>query len=206
MSTTSLRSLWVRFSSPALYELSDEDLMSLTAKDDQKSFCVLYDRYKARIFNYMTWNTGSKARGEELMQDVFLKVYLKRKDYRPQAFKGWLYTIARNTLIDWSRKKTELLFEDHEIDERQVVSDIEPIDEALIIRQQNKELLEAIDELSPRLKEALILWLSEEWSTEEMSQILQCSNQAVKNLIHRAKRELLDFFDEPSNKTGRRKR
>jgi RNA polymerase sigma factor (sigma-70 family) len=206
LSTTSLRSLWVKFSNPGLFELSDEELMTKTAEDDQKSFCVLYERYKERIFQYLVWNTGSKARSEELMQDVFLKIYLNRRQYRPQSFKGWIYTIARNILIDWSRKKTERLFENEESYEKYAVEDLLEVDEALILRQNKKELLEAIEDLSPRLKEAITLWMTEEWSTEEMAEILQCSAQAVKNLIHRAKRELVEYFDEPTPASSRRRR
>jgi RNA polymerase sigma factor (sigma-70 family) len=193
----------VKFSNPALYELTDEELMIKTGQDDQKSFCVLYDRYKLKIYQFLAWNTGSKARAEELMQDVFLKIYLNRKQYRPQSFRAWIYTIARNILIDWSRKKKEYQFEDDQGYEKHTSDDLLEVQEVLILQQEKRELYEAIDELSPRLKEALTLWMTEDWSTEEMAEILHCSNQAVKNLIHRAKRELYEYFEEPSSQSPR---
>ncbi len=194
LSSVSLRSLWVRFSSPALYELTDEQLMMNLKDDDQKSFCVLYDRYKAPLNQWISWMTGRKAVAEELTQDVFLKVYQQRNHYRPQSFKSWIYTIARNQARDYLRKKQEWLVEDERSLEVNPVNDIDDIAHELILRQEEAQLRAGIDELSPRVREAFTLWLADEWSFDEIGVMLECSGQAAKNLVHRAKRDLKEWF------------
>lgn len=192
MSSESLRSLWVRFSSPALFDLSDEELMmNVRRDDDQKSYCVLYDRYKQRLFQWFVWNSSSKSLSEEFVQDVFFKVYAERKGFQPQSFRAWLYTIARNRLRDHFRRPYHL---DEEVAGSWSQDELTSEEERLILRQQKKDLHEAMEELPARQREALTLWLAEEWSYEQMGELLQCSNQAAKNLVHRARRELVELF------------
>jgi RNA polymerase sigma-70 factor, ECF subfamily len=193
----SLRSLWVRFSSPGLYELSDEELMlQVRDREDQKAFCVLYDRYKVNLFQWFYWNTNARALAEDLTQEVFLKAYNHRRSYSPKSFRGWLYTIARHQLIDHFKKKKEVLVDD--LDQRlsSGFEELDDVEQQLILKQTKQELLEAIEELSPRVREALTLWLAEEWSYEQMADMLDCSVQAVKNLVHRGRKDLVAWFQE----------
>lgn len=187
----------MRFSSPALYDLNDEELMvNVRDEDDQKSFCVLFDRYKGRIYQWLYWNCGARAVAEELTQEIFLKVYHARRGYRPQSFRAWIYTIARNQLKDHWKKRGEVLVDD--IDQRPVsgFAELMSEEESLILKQEREEIQTAIEELPERQREAITLWLSEDWSYEQMAVMMDCSEQAVKNLIHRAKRELVDWFKE----------
>ena len=81
--------------------LSDETLMARYARGDAGAFNALYRRHELRIWRYIERNVGSRATAEELMQEVWFAVARDAERYRPTArFTTWLFTIARNRLID----------------------------------------------------------------------------------------------------------
>jgi len=87
---------------------SDEDLMLRYARDDLEAFHSLYSRHRAGLYRYILRQTGPGS-AEELFQDVWTRVIQSRRRYRPSAgFRTWLYTLARNRLIDHWRTQARL--------------------------------------------------------------------------------------------------
>ena len=73
---------------------------------DPEAFDELYRRYARPLINYFYKMCYDRAFAEDLMQDTFLKLIRSRKRYRPEAtFKTFLYTVARNLMIDRSRSR-----------------------------------------------------------------------------------------------------
>ncbi len=86
---------------------TDETLMVLFSKGDQRAFAALYHRHKNPLYRYFVRQLGAAnhARAEELYQDVWYRVVDKRENYQPTAkFTTWLYHIAHNLVIDEHRK------------------------------------------------------------------------------------------------------
>ena len=72
-------------------------LMLRVQRDEPGAFEELIDLYWARVFGRFFRQLGDRQEAEDLVQDVFLRLYRNRKRYRPQAkFATWLYHIARN--------------------------------------------------------------------------------------------------------------
>jgi RNA polymerase sigma-70 factor, ECF subfamily len=87
---------------------SDEDLMLRYARDDLEAFHSLYNRHRASLYRYILRQTGPGI-AEELFQDVWARMIQSRRRYRPSAgFRTWLYTLARNRLIDHWRAQGRL--------------------------------------------------------------------------------------------------
>jgi len=87
---------------------SDEDLMLRYARGDLEAFHSLYNRNRASLYRYFLRQTGPGT-AEELFQDVWARVIQSRRRYRPSAgFRTWLYTLARNRLIDHWRAQGRL--------------------------------------------------------------------------------------------------
>ncbi len=80
-------------------DLSDERLMELTVRGDERAFTVLYDRYQRKLLSYfhrMLWNDWERA--EDFLQDLFTKIAQKLDSYNPERpFRTWPYSVARTT-------------------------------------------------------------------------------------------------------------
>ncbi len=84
---------------------SDEDCMLRYADGDLAAFRVLYERHRGGLYRYFLRQSPRDV-AEELFQDVWARVIQARRRYRPDAtFQTWLYTLARNRLIDYWRRQ-----------------------------------------------------------------------------------------------------
>lgn len=80
---------------------SDEALMLAYARGDADAFVQLYGRHKGPVYRYLRRHGTDPAAADELHQDVWLRVVRARQRYAPEArFTTWLYTLARNRLVD----------------------------------------------------------------------------------------------------------
>ncbi len=84
---------------------SDEDCMLRYADGELAAFKILYERHRGGLFRYFLRQTPRDV-AEELFQDVWARVIQAHRRYRPDAtFRTWLYTLARNRLIDYWRRQ-----------------------------------------------------------------------------------------------------
>src|SRR6516162_200864 len=80
---------------------SDEQLMQRFGRGEVAAFDELYQRHELRIWRYIKRSVQNHASAEELMQDVWFSVAREANRYRPTArFTTWLFTIARNRIVD----------------------------------------------------------------------------------------------------------
>ena len=90
---------------------SDESLMEAYRRGEGDAFEVLVARHSRPLYNYLLRSVHSRARAEELLQEVLLRVVRSRNRYERSAkFTTWVYTIARNLCVDESRRAR---FRDH---------------------------------------------------------------------------------------------
>ena len=76
-------------------------LISLLSDDSEYAFQLMYDRYRNRIYHTAIRYLKSPVLAQEAVQDVFLKLWLERKNLNPgQPIEGWLYTVAKNNLLN----------------------------------------------------------------------------------------------------------
>jgi RNA polymerase sigma-70 factor (ECF subfamily) len=105
-------------------DLDDKQLIKNYLYGDEESLSILIDRHLKPVFNFVYRLCGSKIEAEDITQDTFLKVWKKIKKYNGQnSFKTWLYIIARNTTIDYLRKKKDLKFSDFDTEEGNYIED-----------------------------------------------------------------------------------
>jgi len=88
--------------------LSDEEAMRKFQNGGEESFDLLLGRHGAGVLRFIIKMTGAqKAQAEDLLQEIFMKVIERRKNYDPgQKFSTWLYSIARNHCIDYLRTES----------------------------------------------------------------------------------------------------
>lgn len=183
-----------------LNKLEDEELMGrVQSDDDQRAYETLYKRYRRPVMGYIGNMIYDKTVVEEVSQEAFFKVYRHRSQYEAgRKFRPWLWTIARNTTLDYLRKKRDLLLEDISSgdDERDSVSLIEDesigIEEALMRKADSERVHEILKKLPDAQREVLSLASLSEMSYEEISEITGKSLSSVKSVLFRARKKFME--------------
>lgn len=169
--------------------LTDNQLMQMFAEaDDQYAFERLYHKYKESLIRFSMGYTFNQSKAEEIVHDTFLKVYRFKLNYDPlKSFRTWLWTICKNTNLD-ALDKTPVRKEDSLEDMHLDLSDSDESALEKLVNESTKEQISKVIQTLPlSQREALLLWMNDDLSFEEMGTILDKTPQAVKNLVHRAK-------------------
>jgi len=171
---------------PALGSYDEISLLSAVAKGDESAFRQLFEQHWDNIYGVAFAFTKSPVIAEEMAQDVFVKIWLKREDL-PQVkkFSDYLFIIARNHIFSALRKKLhEQPFSDHLLNYFQDTSNTP--DSQLLFRETEQLLQKAIEQLSPQ--QHLIYCLSREQglNQEEIAAKLDISKNTVKSHMSKA--------------------
>jgi RNA polymerase sigma-70 factor, ECF subfamily len=89
---------------------SDGDLLVRVAERDREAFEILYHRYVRPVFGLALRRLRDRQRAEDAVQETFAAIWRSAKTYRPERGAGapWLYTVARNAIVDRSRNRSEM--------------------------------------------------------------------------------------------------
>ncbi len=133
-------------------------LLQAVADGDERAFSELFHRYRNRVYAIAYKLTDSDAIAEEVLLDVFLKVWLKREQL-PQVehFTAWLFTITRNHLFNLL-KQTALRMQPAPLAEQDEYTFLPCSDNPAAILQEKeyrKVLQQAIDRLPPQQKKSI---------------------------------------------------
>ena len=163
----------------------------LKAKEgDSEAFAYIYTEYFTPIWRYILTRTKNREDADELTQDVFVKAYksIERFNLRDVSPLAYFYTIARNVVIDWRRKKRDIATDEELL---ALVPDdgITPAEWA--VQEEGKALLaKALPELTDGVREVIELRFLQELSTEEIAKKLGKSEGAIRQLQMRGLQHL----------------
>ncbi len=167
----------------------DIELYNQYINGEKEAFEILYNKYIDKI-QYFIYNIiKDYQKSEDIAQEVFMYV-LQNKFKKECSFKCYIYMIAKSRAINYihSQKRKK------EIDEQYLTQESNLIEQDVIEivekHETQKKILEAIDLLNDKYKNAIYLVKIEELSYKETAEILGETVQNVKNLIHRGKKEL----------------
>lgn len=152
---------------------------------------LLFERYNQSLYRFFYRKTKEQQLSEDLVQSVFERMLKYRSTYSGDGpFTTWMYRIARNAHIDHYRKEKRRKV-DEILDEERIVgeypSGVGEQDE----RTRRKAILEqALDELDEDKKEVVLLSRFEGLRYQEIAEILEISESAVKVRMFRAMNEL----------------
>jgi RNA polymerase sigma-70 factor (ECF subfamily) len=151
-------------------------------------------RYQHRLLRYLLYLTGNRELAEDLFQEVWMRVLVRGSQYNGQArFETWLFTIARNLLIDQRRKRTmsslDELFETGGDDDRPMafeIADDEPTPFEQFVHIEDRErIAAALLELDTLHREVLVLRFHEELSLDEIAKVTKAPLSTVKSRLYR---------------------
>jgi RNA polymerase sigma-70 factor, ECF subfamily len=151
-------------------------------------------RYQHRLLRYLLYLTSNREMAEDLFQEVWMRVLVRGAQFNGQArFDTWLFTIARNLVIDQRRKKTmsslDELFEAGSEDDRPMsfeVADGEPNPFDRFSNLEDREqIAAALMTLDTLYREVLVLRFHEELSLEEIAKVTRAPLSTVKSRLYR---------------------
>lgn len=187
-----------------LYMESDERLVSVVMSDDPEAMDTLVKHYIKPVYGFVYRLVGHRQDAEDVTQETFLKAWKQRKRYRRgESFAAWLFAIARNTAIDWLRKKKQIVFSDFDTPEGEnvlldTVADTAPLPDVLYEHIEEKERVQRLlATLSPLHREVLLLHYNEGLSFREIGLVLGKSLNTVKSQHRRALLALRDLLHAP---------
>lgn len=174
-------------------DLSDEKLISLILENGEiNAFSHLYDRYKSRVYGRIVSLMGDNADSEDLLQEVFVKVYVSLKYFESKSsFSSWVYSITYNHLVDALRKRKRFL-EDPDLDVEDKA--IEETKDEEVLRIDSHDLIRLMDKLEEQDKLILLLKFREEQSIKDIMKTLNIKESAAKMRIKRAKNKLIQLY------------
>jgi RNA polymerase sigma-70 factor (ECF subfamily) len=152
---------------------------------DEKAFQELFHLYKQQVYAYAMHFTRSVMISEEIVQDIFLKLWLHKTHLREiDRFEAYLYTITRNHCFDHLKK----LAREHAMKQQWILS-VDPSDESaedkVIYNNYESLIHQALESLPPQQKKVYALSFYHGRKQEEIAQHLHISRNTVK--VHLAK-------------------
>ncbi len=175
--------------------LTDRELIELSLNGDTVAFDHLLDRYRASMRKLYLQRTGGNGDdADDLIQDTFLKVYLNLGRYNPDyTFGQWIYTIARNTFIDYLRKRQDSV----PLESVQRGQSSLPTPEESVINSQQRAQLEAfMERMKPQYRRLIELRFFRDFSYEEIASELGIPLGTVKTQLHRAREQMCKFIED----------
>ncbi len=154
-------------------------------------FEILYESNQPLIYRFMFWRTKDKMLAEDLTSNVFEKAWRTRQNFTGGSMKAWLYRIARTTLIDYWRKKKEVV-DDGII--HQAVSDATELAEALDQNLAIAKLQKALVKLPKDMHRVVRMRFIEGRSAHETAAQLNISEANVRIIQYRALKKLRNYL------------
>jgi RNA polymerase sigma-70 factor (ECF subfamily) len=181
----------------------DKALMVLIAGGDEEALRDLIEKHQGAVYGTIAKMLGDPVEAQDLAQQVFVRVYRAAGSYRATAqFKTWMFTIVRNLVFNEHRRRSRATFvslhpPENESGQSGGQSGVDLPDLANKTPGENvlqQEMLRKIDEAIIALPEqqrlAIVLRRYDEFSYEEIAEILKTSVPATKSLLFRARETL----------------
>jgi len=156
---------------------------------------LLFERYHRKLFHFLYHMLGRADASEDLVQNVFYRMLKYRHTYTGEGdFRAWMYHLARNVLADHVKKNRHATHHTNVADLAEKISGGRCADEGLQQEQEVATLHRALAQLSPENREVLVLSRFQELKYQEIAQVLNTTEGAVKVRVHRALNELRTVY------------
>jgi RNA polymerase sigma-70 factor (ECF subfamily) len=166
-------------------------------KGDRKSQQLLYKSFYGKMLVVCMRYSRDHSEAQDLLHDGFIKVFSHLKTYEYKgSLEGWVRRIIVNNAIDYIRNKKDFLVEYDDETQYEYVPD-EYLDEkeSMDMQQlQAEEILALIQELSPAYQTVFNMYVMEDYSHQEIADILNISVGTSKSNLAKAKQRLKELF------------
>jgi len=186
-------------SDPSSSGARDAELMLRIRDGDDAAFVALVERWRLPLARYFAFAGARAGAVDDLLQEVFLRVFRARRRFRPRhvrSFRAWILRIAHNVFVDSLRR----------LERRRAIGDDSPdprsVDRVACPRQptgaRRDDLLDleaAVGRLPIKMREVIVLSLEEGLAYSEIARVLGIPVGTVKSRMHHAVRRLSGALD-----------
>jgi RNA polymerase sigma-70 factor, ECF subfamily len=173
----------------------DAALVARCLGGEDHAFEELYRRYSTRVFSLACRLSGSRADGEDLLQEIFLLVHRKLESFKGDAALGtWIYRLATNCCLDFLRSRQHRVQQaSQELDETSPPrpGGIRPTIDRL-------DLERAIAQLPPGYRAAFVLHDVEGLDHLEVARALGIAEGTSKSQVHKARMKMREMLGQKS--------
>ena len=197
MTIASVRPFFAKAASVAVDEQARQESLAVAEGLKRQKAGLLEElivRYQHRLLRYLLYLTGNRETAEDLFQEVWMRVLVRGGQFDGRArFETWLFTIARNIVIDQRRKRTmnslDELIDGVGDDDRPMCFEVAADDPTPFDRVANLEdrekIAAALLQLDTLHREVLVLRFHEELSLEEIAKVTRAPLSTVKSRLSR---------------------
>ena len=162
------------------------------------SWEAIVEQHAARVYRLAYHLTGNQDDAEDLTQDVIVRVFNSLSQYKPGSFEGWLHRITTNLFLDRMRRKNRIRF-DFMADDDGGVATSDSFDrhersgqpeDAYDMSNLGSDIVEALSDLPPEYRAAVVLSDIEGLSYEEIAATLGIKMGTVRSRLSRARGKL----------------
>lgn len=167
---------------------NEKDLLRYAAEGNSTAFATLFNNYKDKLYRFLLQANGSPEMTEDIIQDVFLKLWKDRASLvNVQNFGGYLYRMAQNHVINSLKRMATETHIIHELSKKQdnACSDVE---EHISLQEVNRSLHSALNKLTPKQKLVYTLSRDKGLRHDEIARFLNISPSTVNNHLIEALR------------------
>jgi RNA polymerase sigma-70 factor (family 1) len=176
---------------------TEKVLLEQVASNDEKAFKVLFNLYNQRLYQYITCIIKSQQVAEELVLDVFMKIWLgKELIIQIENFEAFIFRVAHNKAIDFLRSVAkDPKFQDLMWYEMHGVTG-DRADSSILQHEYETKLREAVELLSPQRKKVYVLSRQMEMTHDQIAVHLGLSKRTVNNHIFEAQRLIRTYLSD----------
>ena len=185
-----------------LFAISDEQAMwRVQTEDDHGAFALLVERWREKIRALCIRMTGNVPLGEDLAQDVFARVFEKRREFRGASkFSTWLWRIAVNRCYDEMRRPvhratTESLDDENATVVLDIVMEARTPRDELAAREEAEMVRRALMQLPENYRAVLVLRHYENLKLREIAEVLEVPEGTVSSRMAEALTQLTRLLE-----------
>lgn len=184
-----------------MYEtLTDEALAELIAKNDAKALEILFNRYYQDLCQFCAVYTKDYEAAEEIIADLFIKLWDGRKLEHIASMRSYLFTAARNLSLNYAQKKKDpVTFIEDIAPAKQNFQDINTPFRILSGRDSSATILQAIEKLPERQREVLLMSRIDQMDKHKIAGLLNISVRTVETTLYQSIKELRRLLKGSSN-------
>ena len=154
------------------------------------SWDELVRQHADRVYRLAYRLSGNQHDAEDLTQETFIRVFRSVQNYQPGTFEGWLHRITTNLFLDMARRRSRLRMEGLPEDTDRLAGDDPSPEQVYAETHLDPDLQDALDELPPEFRAAVVLCDVEGLSYEEIGATLGVKLGTVRSRIHRGRQAL----------------
>jgi len=162
-------------------------ISSFIEYDSKPAFTILFQKYSDKIYNLAIHYYNSPGEAEEIVQEVFLKVWIKRKSIKtPEAFWSFLYQTAKNMIFDSFRKQIHIKAYSEYLRLSDFKTQTKNTEETILYRDLNNYYQQLIETMPAKRKEVFLLCNQQGLNHQEIADRMDISIRTVEEHMRQA--------------------